>query len=155
MKTNQITLNKVFSVIFLLILLFISAISTFGQCNKFAKKMDVSAIKLFENCEGVQAAKMFPGDKAALTQSFKSNDTYRILINSDEYLGDVKLIIDSTDERIQVKQTALYYDVKASEDMIVEIRIMVPRKETLNQIERSGCVAIAIASGGVEDLATN
>ncbi len=153
MKTNQITLNKFLSTLLLLILLFISAISTFGQCNKFAKKMDVSAIKLFENCEGVQAAKMYPGENAVISQAIKSNSTYRILIDSDEYLGEVQLLIDKSDNRIEVKQTSTYYDVKTTEDMMVMVKIVVPQKETLNQIERSGCVAIAVASGGVEDLA--
>jgi hypothetical protein len=157
MKTTNSKIEYLISIVLITLLMTLSVISTFGQCNGFVKNMDRQSLNLFETCEGVQTAKMYPGDSATLSQQLYANRTYRFLLKAEAYLGEVStnMIEDHKDGTLYINQTANYIDVRCIRDRTVELKVKIPSKNALNRIERSGCVAIAISSGLVEDLATN
>ncbi|MBR9830937.1 hypothetical protein GYB57_02215 [bacterium] len=157
MKTTNSKVEYLISIVLITLLMTLSVISTFGQCNSFVKKMNRESLSPFENCEGVQMAKMYPGDSAIINQELEANRTYRILIEADEYLGLISAEISDqlNDGVLYINQTSQYIDLRSIRDRNVEIKINIPQKFTSNKIERSGCVAVAVSSGLVEDLATN
>jgi len=157
MKTTNSKVEYLISIVLITLLMTLSVISTFGQCNGFVKNMDRQSLNIFETCEGAQAAKMYPGDSATIEQYLDANRTYRLVLKADEYLGQVstELTEELNDGILYVNQTAEYIDVRSIRDRTVTLTVIIPVKNTSNRIERSGCVAIAVASGLVEDLATN
>lgn len=157
MKTTNSKVEYLISIVLLTVLMTLSVISSFGQCNGFVKKMNREPLNLFESCEGVQTAKMYPGDSAVLTQNLEANRTYRVLLDADNYLGEVTATVSEElkDGVLYINQTETYIDIRSIRDRKVEVKISIPQKFTSNKIERSGCVAVAVSSGLVEDLATN
>lgn len=138
----------------MIILVTLSAISAFGQCNRFASEMNRADLALFERCEGVQVAKLFPGDEVILAQPILRDRTYRVLLKTDEYLEQVtiELLNKGLDESVTFHLTDRFIDVTSTKEQLIQLKVAIPKKVTLNKIQRSGCVALAIGSGKIEKL---
>jgi hypothetical protein len=155
MKTTKAEYFLSYLLMFLLILL--SAISSFGQCNKLVTGMDRGPLTYFDYCEGVKTAKMFPGDEAIINQELNAATHYRLVLASDEYLGEVniELVNEGNDGLLFFNKQESFIDIKSNRNRIIQLKVTVPSKTTSNRIERSGCVAIATSSGLIEKMAKN
>ncbi|MGQ0829029.1 MAG: hypothetical protein ACT4ON_11630 [Bacteroidota bacterium] len=124
--------------------------ASIAQCNSstFIKKKCIPNIQPFTQSGQIATNKLSSGQKTELKLTFSSGQDYRILICSEELLGDVsfrvrdvvgKIIFDSKDNDYP---DFWDFKVKSTQQFIVEV--FVPQSDSPSSIPPSGCVSIIV-----------
>ena len=118
-----------------------------GQCRGFTKKTGRPLVEPYIHNGQMNSAVLFPGDSADIVLTFYSEQQYRLVICSEEQLGDVSYKVSDIERN-------LIFDSKNSDskvfDFIVEssqqlvISVAVPKSEHTHDIDFQGCVAILV-----------
>jgi len=122
--------------------------STFSQnCRKFAKKDCRPAIAPYIHNGQLNNANLFEGDKAEIMLTFYSGQKYRLLVCSQEQLGDVYFIIKDVDKNeiynSEGKNSNLFdFKVASTQQLIVEVNV--PESANTHDIDFQGCVSIMV-----------
>ena|SRR5690349_16148267 len=123
------------------------SLGVFAQCKGFVKKQIPKLAPFIHNGQ-VNSSVLLSGDHAELTLTFYSGQTYRILVSSQDALGDVYFIMrdaNKTQLFSSKEQGKFYYrdfTVESTQQMTVEI--MVPNVDTPSGLVPSGCVSILV-----------
>ena len=118
-----------------------------GQCRGFTKKTGRPLVEPYIHNGQMNSAVLFPGDSADIMLTFYSEQQYRLVICSEEQLGDVSYKVSDIERN-------LIFDSKNSDskvfDFIVEssqqlvISVAVPESDNTHDITDQGCVAILV-----------
>jgi hypothetical protein len=118
-----------------------------GQCRGFTKKTGRPLVEPYIHNGQMNSAVLFPGDSADIVLTFYSEQQYRLVICSEEQLGDVSYKVSDIERN-------LIFDSKNSDskvfDFIVEssqqlvISVAVPESDNTHDITDQGCVAILV-----------
>ena len=129
-------------------ILFIAiSINGFSQCKNFTKKEGFPALAPFTHNGQLTTAKFIPGDEAELEMTFNGGNDYRVLIASQEMLGDVELkVLDKTRKVLFTSNpgdTNPHWDfrVKNTQQLIIQVKVA-EMGEVTNNIVPEGCISI-------------
>lgn len=120
-------------------------IGVFAQCKGFVKRQIPKLAPFIHNGQ-VNSSVLLSGDHAELTLTFYSGQTYRLLISSQEALGDVYFIMRDANKsqlfssKDQGKFDYRDFTVESTQQMTVEV--IVPNVDTPSGLVPSGCVSI-------------
>lgn len=119
-----------------------------SQCKGFTKRNCLPALSPYMSNGQLNAAQLKPGESADLKLNFNQGLSYRIVICSDAYLGDVRYKIydesgttffnDTIFEKHSIK------DIKVSQTTLLNLSLETPKIENTTDITGSGCVSILI-----------
>lgn len=121
-----------------------------AQCNSstFLKKKCIPNIQPFTQSGQINTTKLSSGQSTELKLTFSSGQDYRILVCSEEVLGQVafrvkdmskKIIFDSRDNDYP---DFWDFKVKSTQQFIVEVTV--PVSDSPSSIPPSGCVSIIV-----------
>ena len=129
------------------LLAFIPTIGVFAQCKGFVKKQIPKLAPFIHNGQ-VNSSVLLSGDQAELTLTFYSGQTYRLLVSSQEVLGDVYFVMrDASKKQLfsskeQGKFDFWDFSVESTQQMTIEV--IVPNVDTPSGLVPSGCVSILV-----------
>lgn len=146
MKSNSLFF-KTFAIVCLTA---IFSAASIAQCNNstFVKKKCLPKILPFTQSGQINTIKLSSGQSTELKLTFSSGQDYRILICSEEILGDVtfkvkdlskKIIFDSKDNDLPD-----FWDFKARSTQQVIVEVNVPLSDSPSSVPPSGCVSIIV-----------
>lgn len=148
---------KKFLNIILLVAVF-SALPLFGfsQCKGFTKKQCLPVLEPYLYNGQLNNAILNEGDVAELLLTFYGGQDYRLLVCSQEMLGNVEFKLYDTErnEIFSNKEHEMVnvwdFNANSTQQLIVQVRVPAPEIKT--DIVNSGCVSILV--GFKENLET-
>jgi len=118
---------------------------SYAQCKGFVKKQITKLSPFIHNGQN-NSSVLLPGDHAELTLTFYSGQTYRILVSSQDVLGDVFFLMKDASRgqlfssKDQGKFDCWDFTVESTQQLTIEV--VVPDVEDANELVSSGCVSI-------------
>jgi hypothetical protein len=137
---------KLFSFILFLALL-VPSISNAQGCRSFTKKTCRPALENYIHNGQMNTAVLYPGDKADMMLTFYSGQKYRLLVCSQEQLGDVTFRILDVDRNevynSEAKNSNIFdFKVASTQQLIVEITV--PKGNNTHDMDFQGCISILV-----------
>ena len=129
-------------------LLALPSAGIFAQCNNFVKKKCMPKILPFTSNGQMNTTTLTSGQSASMSMTFYAGQDYRLLICSQEVLGEVtfkvmdankKLIFDSKENN-----SPDFWDFKVKSTQQFTVEVEVPPSESTNSIVPSGCVSVMV-----------
>ena len=123
------------------------AIGVFAQCKGFVKKQIPKLAPFIHNGQ-VNSSVLLSGDQAELTLTFYSGQTYRIMVDAQEVLGDVYFIMKDAgntqlfSSKDKGKFDSWDFSVESTQQMT--INVVVPNVDSPTGLVPSGCVSILV-----------
>jgi hypothetical protein len=123
------------------------SMSGYSQCKNFTKKEGFPALAPYTHNGQLTSAKFIPGDEAELEMTFNGGNDYRVLIASQEMIGDVELkVLDKTRKVLFTSkpgQKNPHWDfrVKNTQQLIIQVKVA-EMKAVSNNIVPEGCISI-------------
>jgi len=139
------------SLIVLIILGGLFSTTANAQCKRFTKNHCLPTLTPYIHNGKLISSTFFPGEKADLELTFNAGKEYRILVCSQDLIGQVKFIVMDKTRKVLYKseegESNPYWDFKmaSTQDLIIQVEI--PAAEESNQknnIVPKGCVSIMI-----------
>ena len=120
---------------------------TNAQCKGFVKKQIPKLAPFIHNGQ-INSSVLLSGDHAELTLTFYSGQTYRIMVGSQETLGDVFFTMKdaSKSQLFSSKEQGKfdYWDFTVESTQQLTIEVMVPDVDAPSGLVPSGCVSILV-----------
>ena len=127
----------------------ISANSLNAQCRTFVKNNCREAMGEYIPSENFNAAKLQPGDEAEVEMTFYGGEDYRLLVCSQELLGEVEFQLLDLEGNVLFnnvdKEMASHFDFKVGGTQNLMVRIKVSDNNSA-ALAPQGCVAIMLGS---------
>ena len=118
---------------------------SYAQCKGFVKKQ-ITKLSPFIHNGQINSSVLLAGDHAELTLTFYSGQTYRILVSSQDVLGDVFFLMKDANKghlfssKDQGKFDYWDFTVESTQQLTIEV--VVPDVDAANGLIPSGCVSI-------------
>lgn len=129
------------------VLALIPTAGTFAQCKGFVKKQIPKLAPFIHNSQ-INSSVLLSGDHAELTLTFYSGQTYRIMVGSQETLGDVFFTMKdaSKNQLFNSKDQGVfdYWDFSVESTQQLTIEVLVPDSDAPSGLVPSGCVSILV-----------
>ncbi len=123
------------------------ATGAFAQCKGFVKKQ-IPKLSPFIHNGQVNSSVLLSGDQAELTLTFYSGQTYRILVSSDDKLGDVYFIMKDANKKQLFTSKDMgksdYWDFSVESTQQMTLEVVVPNVDSPSGQYPSGCVSILV-----------
>ena len=125
----------------------LTSATTFAQCKGFVKKQIPQLAPFIHNGQ-INSSVLLSGDHAELTLTFYSGQTYRIMVGSQETLGDVWFVMKDAakgqlfSSKDQGKSDYWDFSVESTQQLTIEV--MVPESDAPSGLVPSGCVSILV-----------
>ena len=118
-----------------------------AQCKRWVKLNCLPTVQTdgFKFTGQMSTAVLVEGDEADMALSFSQGKTYRLMVCSQEILGEVEfqlkdkdgsVLFDSKDSEEQ------YFDFNVESTQELILHISVPKSETTHELTHHGCVSI-------------
>lgn len=142
MKHNYLSKAVIFS------LILASSFSSFAQCNTFVKKKCMPKILPFTHNGQMNVATLSAGQTTDVSLTFYAGQAYRILVCSEEILGDVtfkvmdmskKIVFDSKDNNYPD-----FWDFKVKNTQQFIVHVEIPVSASSSSVPPSGCVSVLV-----------
>lgn len=120
----------------------------YAQCSAFIKKKCMPKIQPFTHNGQLNSTTLSSGQTTELNMTFYAGQAYRILVCSQEVLGDVtfkvtdmskKVVFDSKDNNFPD-----FWDFKVKNTQQLIVHVDVPKSDSPSSILPSGCVSILV-----------
>jgi hypothetical protein len=143
--------NKIYASCLVLALIGFS-INVQAQCKGFAKKYCLPSIAPFIHNGQLTNALFNPGDSADIEMSFNAGKEYRIVVCSQEMIGNVQFKVLDKTRKVLYKsdpdQTNPFWDFKVANTQPLIVQITVPpadnTKNPITRLTPNGCVALLV-----------
>jgi hypothetical protein len=141
-------MKKLLTSILLLAFVFVFSTDSFSQCKGFTKKECLPVLDPYIYNGQLNSALLNEGDVAELLLTFYGNQEYRLLICSQEILGDVEFsLLDKDRNLIFTNKDHNYVDMwdftsTSTQQLIVEV--VIPESTNEGGDIVSGCVSILV-----------
>jgi hypothetical protein len=121
---------------------------SFSQCNAFIKKKCMPKISPFTHNGQMNVSTLAAGQTTDVSLTFYAGQGYRILVCSEEILGDVtfkvmdmtkKVVFDSKDNNYPD-----FWDFKVKNTQQFIVHVEVPVSSSSSSIPPSGCVSVLV-----------
>lgn len=118
-----------------------------AQCKGFVKKQIPKLAPFIHNGQ-INSSVLLSGDHAELTLTFYSGQTYRIMVGTQETLGDVFFVLKDAGKTqiFSSKDQGKfdYWDFTVESTQQLTIEVMVPEADAPSGLVPSGCVSILV-----------
>jgi len=136
--------NKLFLVF---VLALVSAVDANAQCKGFVKKQIPKLAPFIHNGQ-INSSVLLSGDHAELTLTFYSGQTYRLMVTSQDVLGDVFFTIKDAGQKplFSSKDQGKfdYWDFTVESTQQLTVEVVVPDTDVPSGLVPSGCVSILV-----------
>jgi len=121
---------------------------TTAQCNAFVKKKCMYKVVPFTSNGQVNTSSLEAGKTISLNLSFYAGKDYRIIVCSEEILGDVtfkvldkskRVVFDSADNN-----RPDFWDFKAKSTQPLTVEVTSPPSQSTSSVTPSGCLSIIV-----------
>ena len=118
-----------------------------AQCRAFTKKTCRPQIEPYIHNGQMNNAVLYPEDNADIILTFYSGQDYRLVVCSEEQLGDVtfkvtdmdrKTIFDSKDKKTNT------FDFKVNSTRQLIVTLSVPKSKNTHELDFNGCVSVLV-----------
>ncbi|MCO6499408.1 MAG: hypothetical protein J5I47_03405 [Vicingus serpentipes] len=142
--------NKLF-LVFIGSLLLLSTLDSAAQCKRFTKKYCLPSLAPYIHNGQLTSTYMIQGDSAEVLMTFNAGKEYRILICSQEMIGNVQFKV--LDKKKKVLYTSEeddvnpFWDFKVTNTQQLFIHITIPEKEKttkMTEMVAQGCVSLLV-----------
>jgi hypothetical protein len=122
--------------------------TSFSQCNVFVKKKCMPKISPFTHNGQMNVSTLTAGQSSDVSLTFYAGQAYRILVCSEETLGDVtfkvmdmtkKIVFDSKDNNYPD-----FWDFKAKNTQQFIVHVETPVSASSSSVPPSGCVSVLV-----------
>jgi hypothetical protein len=119
-----------------------------AQCNVFVKKKCMSKIVPFTSNGQVNTNTLAQGQSVSLNLSFYAGQDYRIIVCSEEILGEVTFKIIDKSKKV-VFDSALndfpdFWDFKAKSTQPLTVEITSPPSQSTSSVVPTGCLSVLV-----------
>ncbi len=125
-----------------------SATMAVAQCNTFVKKKCMPKISPFTQNGQMNTTTLSSGQKTSLSLTFYSGQDYRILVCSQEELGNVSFVIMDMQKKIvfdsKKNDFPDFWDFKVKNTQQFIVEVQVPESESTSSVLPTGCVSIMV-----------
>src|ERR1035437_3121553 len=125
----------------------LSSFTAFSQCKGFVKKQ-IPKLSPFIHNGQINSSVLLSGDHAELILTFYSGQNYRILVTSQEALGNVYFIMkDAGNKQLfssKDQSKSDYWDFTVESTQQLTIEVIVPDVDAPSGLVPSGCVSILV-----------
>lgn len=119
----------------------------FSQCRRFTKTKCMPALGEYIPNENFNSAVLIPGDQAELMMTFYAGQDYRVMLCTEDILGDVVYtLVDSDGNKIFASDEQLddHIDFTMQSTQQLKMTINVPQRENMNQLTHEGCATVLV-----------
>ena len=124
-----------------------ASVTTFAQCKRFIKDQ-IPRLSPFVYSGRINSAVLLPGDHSELSLTFYSGRTYRIILKSQETIGDVFFVIRDANRKQLFSSDKLnrsdFYDFISESTQQLTIEMMVPERDSKSEVALSECVCVIV-----------
>jgi hypothetical protein len=116
-------------------------------CRSFTKKTCRPALENYIHNGQMNTAVLFPGDKADMMLTFYSGQKYRLLVCTQEQLGDVTfrvLDIDRNEVYNSKSKGSNKFDFKVASTQQLIVEVNVPESKATHEMDFQGCISILV-----------
>ncbi len=135
------------SKLFIVLILAISFTNVYSQ-KRFVKNKCLPVLKPFVYNGQLNSANLAEGDIAELLLTFYGGQDYRILVCSQEVLGNVEFKLFDTNKNLIFSNKdhdyINYWDFTSNTTQQLVVRVKVPKQEDSGDIKQSGYVSILV-----------
>ena len=132
-------------IIFFIIFFSVSGIS---QCKKFTKKNCVPQLENYTYNGQLNSAVLQEGDMAELLLTFYGGQDNRLLICSQEILGNVEFKVYDLEKNLLFDNTehdfVKLWDFESTSTQQLAVLVKVPKGDSVEDMVQSGCVTILV-----------
>jgi hypothetical protein len=125
-----------------------SSAGAVAQCNAFIKKKCMPKISPFTNNGQMNNSTLMAGQSAQMSMTFYAGQDYRILVCSQEVLGEVTFkVLDMTKKVVfdsKENNAPDFWDFKVKNTQQFIVEVSVPPSDSPNSIVPSGCVSVMV-----------
>ena len=119
-----------------------------SQCNSYSKRQCKPSLDPYSSVQ-ISSTLLRPGDVAEVMLTFYSGQTYRLLVCSQEQLGDVGFKLYDTDKALihesEANSDAKSFDFKvaSTQQLILEVEIPMTA-QAVSGVADEGCISVII-----------
>lgn len=133
-----------------LIVALATPVFTNAQCKGFVKKQCLPALESYTPSDKYNSLRMVQGEEAEMYLIFVEDHDYRVLICSQEILGDIEYqVLTDRGQVIFSSENSdgkNYFDFSTSSTEKLQVLIKVPDNEGASGMMHEGCVTVMIGS---------
>lgn len=122
--------------------------SSSAQCNSFVKKKCFPKIKPFTSNGQMNTSNLSSGETATMNLTFYSGQSYRILVCSQEVLGEVSFKVYDANKKLvfnsEDNNAPDFWDFKVKNTQQLTVEVSVPPSQSTNSIVPNGCVSVMV-----------
>ncbi|MDA0972180.1 MAG: hypothetical protein O2867_00455 [Bacteroidetes bacterium] len=118
-----------------------------SQCRRFTKVSCIPALGEYVPNENFNSAILIPGDEAELMMTFYAGQDYRVLICTEDILGEVgfKLTDDGGKTIFNSENLdAAFMDFSVDHTQQVKVNLTVPDRASPNNLVHQGCATVLV-----------
>jgi hypothetical protein len=119
-----------------------------AQCNVFVKKKCMSKIVPFTSNGQVNTNTLAQGQTVSLNLSFYAGQDYRIIVCSEEILGEVTFKVIDKSKKVVFDSAQNdfpdFWDFKAKSTQPLTVEITAPPSQSTSSVVPSGCLSVII-----------
>ena len=142
---------KLFNKLFIVTFLLLNAFNSSAQCKRYTKKYCLPSLSPYIHNGQLTSTYMIPGDSADVLMTFNAGKEYRILICSQEMIGNVQFKIFDKKKKVlytsNEEDVNPFWDFKVANTQQLFIQISIPQKEKttkMTEMVAQGCVALLV-----------
>jgi hypothetical protein len=121
---------------------------TSAQCNAFVKKKCMSKIVPFTSNGQVNTNTLAQGQSVSLNLSFYAGQDYRIIVCSEEILGDVTFKVIDKSKKVVFDSAQNdfpdFWDFKAKSTQPLTVEITAPPSQSTSSVIPTGCLSVIV-----------
>lgn len=138
-------IKKLFPII-LSLLVFGGSISTFSQCQQYAKAKCMPQLKPYISSGQLYSTTLLANDKTELTMTFYSGQNYRVAVCAEKALGQTTFKLKDADNNVFFtnKGYGNFWDFNVQSTQELTIEVNTPSGDANATLDKSGCVAILV-----------
>lgn len=119
----------------------------FSQCRRFTKVKCLPALSEYIPNDNFNSAVLIPGDQVELSMTFYAGQDYRVMLCTEEILGEVAYTIyDSNNDKVfdsaNSIESTLDFSVASTQKLRMEIRV--PEQELNTNFIHEGCATVVV-----------
>jgi hypothetical protein len=119
----------------------------FSQCRRFTKVSCIPALGEYIPNENFNSAVLIPGDQAELMMTFYAGQDYRVLICTEDILGEVDYTLSDESGKTIFDSKNMdrgFMDFSVAKTQQVKVNLNVPDRPSTNQLIHEGCATVLI-----------
>ncbi len=139
--------NYMYRIILILLMAILPSVAS-SQCNVFVKKKCMYKVSPFTSNGQVNTNTILAGQQVSLNLTFSAGQDYRIIVCSEEILGEVTFKILDKSKRVIFDSAQNNYpdfwDFKAKSTQPLTVEVTAPPSQSTSSVVPGGCLSVLV-----------